>query len=312
MKMKEVCAQTGLSDRAVRFYIEQKLVQPYYTQNHTGRKTFDFFASDVQLLQDIAVLRRFGFSVAEIRQLQARPDSAPAVLAGLRIRKQQTLETEAAALAALNGLEEKAEYTLTELAAALAAAAAASALPAGDTAEAEKPQFSWMLLAVCAAIAAGIGLLALLADMVNVYLSHGEFGSGADGFVAFLERVQGSPGEALIMLAMLAVPVSIYFSVLIKGSHERRQPVLTAAAVLAGRDIRWDNVIHASWYTRDPGAVYQLRFITETGTVLQLRIPKRLYSRWPVGTAGLLTYQGTRMEDFVPHATPAVQPDEMP
>ena len=36
MKIKEVCEKTGLTDRAVRFYIENELIHPDYTENYTG------------------------------------------------------------------------------------------------------------------------------------------------------------------------------------------------------------------------------------------------------------------------------------
>ena len=66
MKIKAVCEATGLTDRAIRYYIEEKLISPAYTENYLGRKTFDFSEWDLQQLNDIAVLRKFGFSIAEI------------------------------------------------------------------------------------------------------------------------------------------------------------------------------------------------------------------------------------------------------
>ena len=68
MKMKAVCEATGLTDRTVRYYIDENLISPLYTENYLGRKTFDFSDADIQQLKDIAVLRKFGFSIGEIRQ----------------------------------------------------------------------------------------------------------------------------------------------------------------------------------------------------------------------------------------------------
>ena len=42
MKMKEVCEKTGLTDRAVRLYIENGLVSPKYNENYMGRRNIDF------------------------------------------------------------------------------------------------------------------------------------------------------------------------------------------------------------------------------------------------------------------------------
>ena len=41
MKMKEVCAATGLTERAVRFYVQEKLVSPL-AQRRGGRTWLDF------------------------------------------------------------------------------------------------------------------------------------------------------------------------------------------------------------------------------------------------------------------------------
>ena len=74
MKIKAVCEMTGLTDRAVRYYIEEQLISPEYTENYLGRKSFEFTEDDVQQLQDISVLRKFGFSIAEIKEMYANPD----------------------------------------------------------------------------------------------------------------------------------------------------------------------------------------------------------------------------------------------
>lgn len=73
MRMKAVCEATGLTDRAVRYYIEEGLIAPDYTESYTGRKTFDFTESDIRQLRDIAVLRKFEFTVEEIRTMLHDP-----------------------------------------------------------------------------------------------------------------------------------------------------------------------------------------------------------------------------------------------
>ena len=116
MKIKEVCAKTGLTDRTVRFYIEEGLILPAYTENYLGRKAFDFSESDVEALRDIAVLREFDFSVEEIRRLLNDPESSGEVIADVRARTEERVAAgrqHAQALAALDG--ERA-YTVSELA----------------------------------------------------------------------------------------------------------------------------------------------------------------------------------------------------
>lgn len=135
MKMKEVTGRTGLSSRTVRFYMEEKLISPCYTENYLGRRTFDFSEEDVQALRDIATLRRFGFSIEEIRRVKEDPESCIGILPEIRQRKQKTIEAEQAALTALNRLDETKFYDLSELARELEAPASESSLPAEDQQE---------------------------------------------------------------------------------------------------------------------------------------------------------------------------------
>ena len=68
MKMKEVCAQTGLTERAVRFYVQEKLVVPL-AQRRGGRTWLDFSPTDVDRLKAISTLRKAGFTLEEIRSM---------------------------------------------------------------------------------------------------------------------------------------------------------------------------------------------------------------------------------------------------
>lgn len=70
MKMKEVCARTGLTERTVRFYVQEKLVTPL-AQRRNGRTWLDFSEADVERLETVAVLRRAGFTLDEIGSLLA-------------------------------------------------------------------------------------------------------------------------------------------------------------------------------------------------------------------------------------------------
>ena len=42
MKMKEVTEKTGLTDRAVRLYIDEGLALPNIEESYSGRKNIDF------------------------------------------------------------------------------------------------------------------------------------------------------------------------------------------------------------------------------------------------------------------------------
>ncbi len=69
MKIKEVCKATNLTDKAVRFYINNGLLNPDYTENYAGRKNYTFNDNDIEVLGKIALLRSCSFSVNNIKRM---------------------------------------------------------------------------------------------------------------------------------------------------------------------------------------------------------------------------------------------------
>lgn len=166
MKIKTVCQQTGLSDRTVRYYIEEGLISPRYTENYLGRKTFDFSPEEVKGLQDIAVLRKFGFSIEDIRRMMLNPWESIAVISEVRQRKQELIAENTVALEALCRLDGNKVYTVAELAEDLAAPAMDNPLPPEDRLE-RVERLLWLLLKRLPAIVlAGLPLVVLVAGLV--------------------------------------------------------------------------------------------------------------------------------------------------
>lgn len=132
MKIKAVCEATGLTDRTIRHYIEEGLIAPPYTENYLGRKSFDYEESHIQQLKDISVLRKFGFSVAEIRQMLQTPESIIPLTMELRQRKEAAVSQEQELLRTLSALDTEQAYTVAQLAACLSAPVVDIAPPEGD------------------------------------------------------------------------------------------------------------------------------------------------------------------------------------
>ena len=94
MKMREVCARTGLTDRTVRYWTEQGLLSPA-REEQNGRLYFRFTEADITVLENIALLRQAGFSIGQIGSMQRDPAAmAPAVreLAEALSRQRQEAE----------------------------------------------------------------------------------------------------------------------------------------------------------------------------------------------------------------------------
>ena len=67
MRMKQVCEQTGLTERAVRLYVQERLVTPQ-VRSGPHSQSYHFTEQDVSLLRNIAALRQAGLGLPEIRQ----------------------------------------------------------------------------------------------------------------------------------------------------------------------------------------------------------------------------------------------------
>lgn len=88
-KMKQVCQMTGLTEKAIRIYMDQKLITPKVEEG-IHRNAYFFREEDVERLKDILALRNAGFSIAEIKQMLESPEQ----LSMLIEEKKELLEGE--------------------------------------------------------------------------------------------------------------------------------------------------------------------------------------------------------------------------
>lgn len=91
MKIKEVIDQTGLTDRAIRLYIEYGLVTPENHKSYTGRNNYSFSQTDIECLEQIAILRKADFSLEQIETLKLGGESAREVLLEYLTAKQESV-----------------------------------------------------------------------------------------------------------------------------------------------------------------------------------------------------------------------------
>ncbi|MBE6658264.1 MAG: MerR family transcriptional regulator [Ruminococcaceae bacterium] len=137
MRMKDMIQRTGLTDRAIRLYIEEGLLDPSAESDYTGRRSFDFSEEDAEKLEIIATLRRAGFSIAEIRDMQSTPDRCTVLLeahrqtlAGEIRQKQEILDT-------LSAIPTNRPLTCTEIADRIRTPASQQNIPKEDSAMSE-------------------------------------------------------------------------------------------------------------------------------------------------------------------------------
>ena len=95
MKIKEVCKRTGLSERAIRFYVEKGLLTPK-SQVINGRTTMEYGEADIEVLKDIATLRNAEFSIADILAMQSSDEGVCGIIQKhcVELEREQVLREE--------------------------------------------------------------------------------------------------------------------------------------------------------------------------------------------------------------------------
>lgn len=117
-KMKEVCQATGLTEKTVRFYVEQKLVEPK-VERGLHYRSYTFTDEDIQRLRDISALRSADFSVTEIRQMLDDPNAIPGMIRDQEAFLSQKITAMESARSALEHLSVQEQTDLSQVADAI-------------------------------------------------------------------------------------------------------------------------------------------------------------------------------------------------
>lgn len=112
MKIKEVIEKTGLTDRAIRLYIDEGLVLPNIDESYSGRKSIDFSQSDVDRLNNVALLRKAGFSIADIKSVVDDNSTAKNIVEKFIEQTEQNIAHETKIVEKLKGISFDEEVTL--------------------------------------------------------------------------------------------------------------------------------------------------------------------------------------------------------
>lgn len=89
MKIGEVAKRTGLTEKAIRVYVDNGLVHSVVEQT-THRNSYEFTEEHIRELERISIFRKAGFSIFEIATIQREPHRLPELVRS----KQQNLEME--------------------------------------------------------------------------------------------------------------------------------------------------------------------------------------------------------------------------
>lgn len=132
MKIKEVIEQTGLTDRSIRLYIANELITPQNHKSYTGRNNYDFTEEDVEILRQIALLRKADFSIDQIRTLQLGGSQARETIQQYLRTKREELKTGQQILSALETIPTDGNYSLGDICARIEEGLREKSIPQTD------------------------------------------------------------------------------------------------------------------------------------------------------------------------------------
>lgn len=132
MKMKEVIEKTGLTDRAVRLYIDEGLALPNIAESYSGRKSIDFSENDVERLKNVALLRKAGFSIADIKSIVNDNSTAKNIVEKFIEQTENNIAHETEIVEKLKGISFDEEVTIETICNFLSAAVEEKEVPKED------------------------------------------------------------------------------------------------------------------------------------------------------------------------------------
>ena len=132
MKIKEVIEKTGLTDRAIRLYIDEGLAVPSIAENYSGRKSIEFSESDVERLKNIALLRKAGFSIAEIKSIVDDKDTAKGIIENFIAKTEKNIAEETEILERLKNISFDEDVTIETICNSLSTVVEETEVPRED------------------------------------------------------------------------------------------------------------------------------------------------------------------------------------
>lgn len=179
MKIKQVMAKTGLTDRAIRLYIENELVKPECDENYNGRKSIEFSETDVENLKNIALLRKADFSIQEIKDLQMGGETAQNTIKEYINRTNEKIQFSSEIIEKIGTLADEENITIEIICEKLSSNLANEQVPAEDMElspkeQKEKTRFT-VISVIGMVLSGGVMILILLLVVFGFHYKYTEF-----------------------------------------------------------------------------------------------------------------------------------------
>lgn len=229
MKIKEVIEKTGLTDRAIRLYISNGLIEPASQRSYTGRNSYEFTEEDVAQLKRIALLRKADFSLEQIRILREGGEPVRQMLAEFVAEKKEQLERNQKILAVLQTLEAGNIPTLETLCELIHEGFEPELVPKEDLKPTKKERLeAWTFRLVAILVLTILGLV--LTAMIIVWKNEFLFPKPGKTFFNYI-----GIANIIIPLILMTVVILLYRKTTYNGKkkHRRRSVAITLVILTA-------------------------------------------------------------------------------
>lgn len=201
MKMKDVIEKTQLTDRAIRLYIENGLVSPSCSENYAGRKNIEFSDDDVNKLNNIATLRKAGFSISEIKLMGSGQVSCRETLEEFIEKTSERIESDKAVVEKLEAVILTDDISIESICESLNAVTEEKTVPQEDS------QVS-LITKITRIVFLTIGSLSLVAAiLLAIQTYHYE----VKGWLHYLYPTYTFPELLILLLPLAPIVLALYF-----------------------------------------------------------------------------------------------------
>lgn len=132
MKIREVIEKTGLTDRAIRLYIDEGLAAPSIEESYSGRKSIEFSPSDVERLNNVAMLRKAGFSIADIKSIVDDKSTSKSIIEKFIGQTEENIKHESEIVEKLKSISFDEDVTIETICESLSATVEENEVPSED------------------------------------------------------------------------------------------------------------------------------------------------------------------------------------
>ncbi len=232
MKIKEVIGKTGLTDRAIRLYIDEGLIAPSIGESYSGRKSIEFSQEDVERLKNVAMLRKAGFPIADIKSIVDDESTIKSIVEKFIEQTEENIAHETEIVEKLKGISFDTEVTLETVCRTLSETVEEKQLPKEDIKLTPKEKTIKYLFIIIASLQIAVSVHALIFICMSTFKYR--YPCISENGISSLMLHIGWFITILLSAVIIRLNIGRYVSVKNRKSLKRLSAILAVITVFCG------------------------------------------------------------------------------